>query len=387
VRGVDARVSIRPATPGELEEVLALWREAEAVPGHTDRADALRRLLDTSTDGLLVAELDGRIVGTVIATWDGWRAGLYRLAVLPSERRRGVARALIGEGERRLREKGAARISVLAIASSEAPEIWRAAGYDHDGRVRRFVKNLVPLALMLLFLAASCGSSQHKQSAEPRLGLPGSDTAATTRTSRTSTSRGSSDTTAAVPRPAIRQWRIPFGEKRKGETAAYALRHYGVSTWRLDPKVIVEHVSVTPTVRAVYDTFSQDKPDVELHELPGVCSHFVIDRDGTIYQLASLDVICRHTVGLNDHAIGIEHVGETDADVLGDAAQMRSSLALTRWLRCRYGISMGNVIGHNESLSSRYHHERVASLRNQTHSDWRKADMDVYRAKLRKLPC
>src|SRR5262249_24799933 len=159
-----------------------------------------------------VAELDGRVVGTVIATWDGWRAGLYRLAVLPSQRRRGVARALIDEGERRLREKGAARISVLAIASCDAPEIWRAAGYDHDGRVRRFVKNIVPLALVLLCLAAGCGSSPHMQPAEPRLGLPGSDTTSTTTTSTTSTPRGSSGTTAAVPRPAIRQWRIPFGE-------------------------------------------------------------------------------------------------------------------------------------------------------------------------------
>jgi N-acetylmuramoyl-L-alanine amidase len=329
-------------------------------------------------------------VGTVIATWDGWRAGLYRLAVLPPQRRRGIAGALIAEGERRLRQKGAARISVLAIASSEAPEIWRAAGYDPDGRVRRFVKNLAPLVVLLACLAAGCGGSSHKESSEPRLGLPGSDTTARTATtkSKTSTSpRTSTEAGGPVPRPAIKQWRIPFGEKRRRETAAYALRHYGVSTWRLDPKVIVEHVSVTPTARAVYETFSQDKPDVELHELPAVCSHFVVDRDGTIYQLASLDIICRHTVGLNDHAIGIEHVGQTDADVLGDAAQMRSSLALTRWLRCRYGISIANVIGHNESLSSPYHHERVASLRNQTHSDWRKADMDVYRTKLRKLPC
>jgi beta-N-acetylhexosaminidase len=144
---------------------------------------------------------------------------------------------------------------------------------------------------------------------------------------------------------------------------------------------------VTPTVQAVRDTFAADEPDVELHELPGVCSHFVVDRDGTIYQLVSLRLICRHTVGLNDHAIGIEHVAGSDGEVLRDSAQLNASLKLAAWLRCRYGISMGNVIGHNESPASPYHHERVASLRGQTHDDWKKADMDVYRAKLRKHRC
>ncbi len=238
---------------------------------------------------------------------------------------------------------------------------------------------LTALALVLL---AGCGSSQPNKDSDPALAAP-TATSKTEEPAPTATTRAP----AAVPRPAIQQKRIPFGQKRKDETAAYAERHYGTATSELDPKLIVEHVSVTPTLQAVYDTFASDEPDVELHELPQVCSHFVVDRDGGIYQLVSLELICRHTVGLNDHAIGIEHVGATDSDVLGNPAQMNASLKLTRWLRCRYGISIGNVIGHNESLSSPYHHERVASLRHQTHGDWTKADMDVYRAKLRKRPC
>ena len=57
-------------------------------------------------------------------------------------------------------------------------------------------------------------------------------------------------------------------------------------------------------------------PDSELHELPGTCAHFVIDTDGTIYQLVSTSIMCRHTVGLNYTAIGIEHVGTSDAQIL-----------------------------------------------------------------------
>jgi beta-N-acetylhexosaminidase len=187
----------------------------------------------------------------------------------------------------------------------------------------------------------------------------------------------------AAPQPAI-VWRpIPFGAKRKAETAAYAKRHYGIDDFHLrHPQVIVEHYTVTATFQQAFNTFAPDLPDSELHELPGTCAHFVIDRDGTIYQLVRLSIMCRHTVGLNYTAIGIEHVGSSDAQILGDKRQLSASLRLTRWLRCRYGIAVKNVIGHSESLSSPYHRERVARLRTQTHADWTHADMRTYRRRL-----
>ena len=188
--------------------------------------------------------------------------------------------------------------------------------------------------------------------------------------------------------PAIHQWRIPFPQARKDEMRSYARRHYGINSFKLtNPKVIVEHVAVAPSAAATRATFVPDRPDPELHELPGTCSHFVVDRDGTIYQLVSLKLMCRHTVGLNYTAIGIEHAGFKDADVLDDKRQLSASLKLTAWLRCRYGIAIKNVIGHNESLSSPYHHENVARLRNQTHADMKRATMQVYRRKLRGSGC
>jgi N-acetylmuramoyl-L-alanine amidase len=187
----------------------------------------------------------------------------------------------------------------------------------------------------------------------------------------------------SAPEPTIVRKPIPFPAKRKHEMAAYAKRHYGIDSYRLrDPHVIVEHYTVTPTFQATWNTFAPDVPDSELHELPGTCSHFVIDRDGTIYQLVPLSIMCRHTVGLNYTAIGIEHVGSSDAEVLRNKRQMAASLRLTRWLRCRYGIAVKNVIGHNESLSSPYHRENVARLRTQTHADMTHATMVRYRRQL-----
>jgi beta-N-acetylhexosaminidase len=189
----------------------------------------------------------------------------------------------------------------------------------------------------------------------------------------------------APPRPHIVWKPIPFGAARLAETTAYAQRHYGIRSHVLRPQAIVEHVTATASFSSAYNTFAADVPDGELHQLPGTCAHFIVDRDGTIYQLVRTDVICRHTVGLNWAAIGIEHVGLSDAQVLSDTAQMRSSLALTVWLMARYHVRLANVIGHNESLSSPLHKELYAPWRCQTHADWQRADMNVYRRKLSAL--
>jgi hypothetical protein len=194
---------------------------------------------------------------------------------------------------------------------------------------------------------------------------------------------------ASISRPPIVKRLIPFGPKRKREMAAYSERHYGQHKWRLrQPRVIVEHMAQASSAGAVFATFAPDVPDVELGELPNVCSHFVVARSGRIFQLVNLRTRCRHTVGLNWTAIGIEHVGYDDGDVLDNRRQRHASLWLTQYLRCRFGIRLRDVIGHNESLSSPYHHELVPSLRGQTHGDWKHHSMRVYRQRLARMkPC
>ena len=178
---------------------------------------------------------------------------------------------------------------------------------------------------------------------------------------------------------------IPYPARRKLEMAAYAKRHYGIDSWRLvNPKVIVEHYSVTSTAAATIAGFAADTPDPELGSLPGDCAHFVVDRDGTVYQLVRTSIMCRHTVGLNYTAIGIEHVGASDADILDHPRQLAASLRLTLWLMSRYRIVLANVIGHNESLRSPFRRERYAAWRCQTHPDWTHADMVRYRRLLYK---
>jgi ribosomal protein S18 acetylase RimI-like enzyme len=136
-------VAIRACRGEEIPTVLALWREAEAHPSATDDPGSLTALLDRDPESLLVAEADGAIVGALIAAFDGWRGNLYRLAVAPSERRRGIATGLVRAGEERLRAKGARRITALVVAADDpAVAFWPAAGYRHDERMARYVKTL-----------------------------------------------------------------------------------------------------------------------------------------------------------------------------------------------------------------------------------------------------
>ena len=135
-------MTIRSATSTDVPAVLGLWqRERSAAALMPDTEEALGRAIET--EALLVAEVEGRIAGTLIAGFDGWRGNLYRLVVEPEQRRRGIGRALVRHGEDRLRRLGAPRVPVLVgVAEGEAALFWAAAGYSHDRRISRYVRNI-----------------------------------------------------------------------------------------------------------------------------------------------------------------------------------------------------------------------------------------------------
>jgi N-acetylmuramoyl-L-alanine amidase len=192
--------------------------------------------------------------------------------------------------------------------------------------------------------------------------------------------------TSAVTKPAIHKKLIPYPQKRKREMAGYSKRHYGQYKWRLNnPQVIVIHYAVAGSISNIFNTFRTDQPDVEFHELPNVCSHYAVAASGAVYKFVPPTIRCRHTVGLNHVAIGIEHVGFSDQDILNRPAQLNGSLQFVQWLRCRFGIPVDQVIGHNESLSSPFYKELDSRFKGQTHGDWNHADMQTYRAGLTKL--
>jgi ribosomal protein S18 acetylase RimI-like enzyme len=136
-------LSIRACRLEEREVVLELWRQADATPGVTDTVEDLERAIADSPAHVLVAEVGGHVIGSIIGTFDGWRGNIYRLAVHPEHRRQGVARALVAEVERRLTRQGAKRITALVEKDHPwAMTFWEAVGYRLDERIGRCVRNL-----------------------------------------------------------------------------------------------------------------------------------------------------------------------------------------------------------------------------------------------------
>jgi ribosomal protein S18 acetylase RimI-like enzyme len=134
--------SIRQGTDQDLEAVLELWTLSGAEPTVTDAIEPLRSLLAADPESLLVAVAAGKLVGTLIVGWNGWRGSFYRLAVRPDQRRRGLATGLVREGERRLRERGAARLdAIVTVEEGAAMGFWGALGYERQRSRSRFVRD------------------------------------------------------------------------------------------------------------------------------------------------------------------------------------------------------------------------------------------------------
>lgn len=142
LRIVDGDVEYRHVRPDETADLLAFWAAAaENAARPQDSADAVDALLARDPPAVVVAQRDGAIVGTVIAGWDGWRAHLYRLAVHPGARGRGIGRALLRHAEARLIALGATRLDAMVLdANASGAAVWRAAGYRPQGEWSRWVK-------------------------------------------------------------------------------------------------------------------------------------------------------------------------------------------------------------------------------------------------------
>ena len=131
--------TLRSATIDDLSAVVDLWNRAAGPTRHAGQLTDAKRLLERDPDALLVAEDDGRIVGTLIFGWDGWRCHLYRLAVAPEARRSGIARALLTRARHRAEEHGSVRLDAMVNAENAgAVAFWESCGFELDTEDRRW---------------------------------------------------------------------------------------------------------------------------------------------------------------------------------------------------------------------------------------------------------
>ena len=137
-------ILIRRCRLEDAAAVLELWAQGRSEHASTtDRLDDVERLIEDSPAVLLVAVQGERIVGALIAAWDGWRGNMYRLAVREGSRRQGIGIALTRAGEEYLRGCGVGRITALvAFDDDAAGAFWESAGYPRDQEIGRRVRNL-----------------------------------------------------------------------------------------------------------------------------------------------------------------------------------------------------------------------------------------------------
>ncbi len=140
-------MTIRPVTANDTDALVAFWRLVfpeygdQTRPHRDPRANVERKL--AFGDGLFwLAELEGRIVGTVVAGYDGHRGWIYSLGVHPEVRRSGAGRALLAQAERALAALGCPKVNLQVFAGNVgAQAFWRSVGYAPD-EVVSFGKHL-----------------------------------------------------------------------------------------------------------------------------------------------------------------------------------------------------------------------------------------------------
>ncbi|MCB9319303.1 MAG: N-acetylmuramoyl-L-alanine amidase [Lewinellaceae bacterium] len=121
-------------------------------------------------------------------------------------------------------------------------------------------------------------------------------------------------------------------------------------TPNIDPRMIVVHWTAIPTFegsyRAFYPSVLPGRPQLQAASSLNVGIHFLVDQDGTVYQLLPENYFARHVIGLNYCALGIENVGD-NADHPLTEAQLRANIRLIKYLLRKYP-EVKYVIGHHE---------------------------------------
>jgi N-acetylmuramoyl-L-alanine amidase len=274
-------------------------------------------------------------------------------------------------------------IAAAAFAIVELSRLGR--GHKSDGSVAAASPTPTPAAAGAVTPAAA-GTPAITPTAAPSASTSASSTGGAKASPGPSASPGTPVVLGApAPRPHIVKDYIRFGARRRAEMQSYALRHYGIDRATLHPKVIVLHYTAGSDYASAHNLFNTDTPNMGV--LPGTVAHFVVDKDGTIYQQLPLDVMGRHTVGLNYVAIGIEVVQEARssdaqaiAQIMARGPQRRALVSLVRYLMGRYQIPVKNVLGHGTANGSPYFRDKLGWTND--HTDWQLPEVKLLRARL-----
>ena len=126
-------MEIRPYRESDQDAAVALWRECELVKPWNDPVRDIHRKLGIQRDLFLVGAMEGRLVATVMAGFEGHRGWVNYLAVAADCRQQGFGRLLMDEAEARLRAMGCPKISLqIRRSNADVVAFYRSIGYAED---------------------------------------------------------------------------------------------------------------------------------------------------------------------------------------------------------------------------------------------------------------
>ncbi len=148
---------------------------------------------------------------------------------------------------------------------------------------------------------------------------------------------------------------IIFKEKRIGMTKEYIKGHYGLTpkNIKITPKSIVLHWTAVMDFDKCFERLDAeklytDRADIANASLLNVSAHFLVKRDGSIYQLMPDNWMARHVIGLNYSAIGVENIGgENNSKEDLTPAQVNANVKLVKYLKRKYP-TLEYLLGHHE---------------------------------------
>jgi ribosomal protein S18 acetylase RimI-like enzyme len=126
-------MEIRPFENRDQERVIELWRRCDLIRPWNDPRKDIARKLRAQPELLLVGIIDGKLVATVMAGYEGHRGLIYYLAVDPAHQRRGLGRAMMDAAEEKLRELGCPKVNLqIRRANTDVATFYSRLGYVED---------------------------------------------------------------------------------------------------------------------------------------------------------------------------------------------------------------------------------------------------------------
>ena len=136
---------IRPFKLEDKNSVVELWKICRLTRPWNNPEKDIERKLNVQSEMFLVLEIQGSIIGSVMAAYDGHRGVINYLAVHPGYQKKGYGKILMTHVEQELLNKGCPKINLLVRSDNlNVKRFYKGLHYDQQDDVKVFGKRLIP---------------------------------------------------------------------------------------------------------------------------------------------------------------------------------------------------------------------------------------------------